>query len=335
MGEKILSVDHINRSSSSYRRKLIPVDTGSKNVIEWILHSGVKEKFTEITISFDELKNSTFIKFENNGRNQDLLTPEVLNRLSSLDTQQYYPAIGFRHADGRIEILDGSCRRAYVLNRDGLIKEFRLLLAENEITTLDAKALAKDIRSSLEQNLYEIGEQAKALKDAGMVHIEISKELGVSTRKISYGIRTQVIPLSVIKLFPVVNELTWQDYKLLIAIAPSLPDKILLSSQDLDVAEILEELTKLSLAGQEGEQVKAVPMPNKSKTTKTPLLTFEKGSRRKAQKVSSTSSVKYIFDRLGSKANEIIELKIAEALEIIKSQQVGEDEEEVESISED
>lgn len=327
-----INFDNIKRNATKYGKPLVKV---SDNEQEWELASGKKVKFIEKTISYEELRDNTFVKFEHNGRDQDLLTPENLKRLSSLDHQQYYPAICIKHSDGRYEILDGSSRCAYVLSKKGAIPKFRIMYTSEIIATKDAKKLAKDVRSSLEQHLFEIGKQANILLAEGFTQKEIAGQLGHSQRKISYAVRTQEIPQAVMKLFPIVNELTWSDYKKLIELSPLWPKDLtsIIKSEEIinlkEVNEIIEKLITLVSAIKKDEDLdesKDTQIKKKLKPTKTPLMEFKEGSRQKAQKIISgdTHTVQYRFERLGSEANKLLAQKIAEALELIKEMEIKE-----------
>ena len=308
---KIGDLSSINRNQTKYNKF-----QGSQPVkSQWVLHSGKTVDFFEEKIDFETLRDKTFVNFAVNGRNQKLLTDESLKRLSSLDNQQYYPAIGYKHDDGRIEILDGSSRRAYVLRKGGEIPTFRVMYCVGELSLKDARELAKELRTSLELHLYEIGEIAEEMFNKEMPQQEIAEILGYSQRKISYAIRTRAIPESVMKCFPVINELTWSDYKELIKLVPLLPKKIALESEFISVSDTIKALTKLTT--EQGVVAKEKPV---NKTIREPLLSFPSKTRSKALKITSSenNNVAYKFERLGAEANAIIEEKMKEAMELIK-----------------
>lgn len=93
-----------------------------------------------------------------NGRDQSLLTKESLVDLDSLEFQQFYPAVG-REIDGHIDVLDGSRSRAWFLLQESRVKTFRVLVIQEELSTADAKALAKQLQTAKEHNQREIGLQ--------------------------------------------------------------------------------------------------------------------------------------------------------------------------------
>ncbi len=307
---KGVSLGSINRSTTQF--------PGRNNIgKKWVLASGAEATFVERDISYDILESKTFVDFEVNGRWQELLTDAVLSRLSSLDKQQFMPAIGIEHDNGQIEILDGSNRRAYILSKNGEISSLRALITKSKISKDDAKALAKEIRSGLEQCLYEIGMLAKPYEKQGKSQREIAKLIGFSQSKINKGLKTRSIPEEIIKLFPSAYDLTWPDYQSLIEISKAL--KLPLSQEQYkelagltSVDKIIETLSSYI------EHCKNTSKPQKKAPSKiiSNLLEFEKGSRKKAEKQVSSDgkTTTYRFVRVGAEADAIIEQKLQEAL---------------------
>lgn len=183
--------------------------------MEWTLASGAKALFNEVALSHDQVKEDTVVTFHVNGRDQSLLTKESLEDLNSLEFQQFYPAVG-RQVDGKIDVLDGSRRRAWFLLQEGHIKEFRILVTNDELSMADAKALAKQLQTAKEHNQREIGLQCKALMDSGEYTQEyIAKMVGISRPAVSKALKAASIDARIIALFPVVNELSHADYYVL------------------------------------------------------------------------------------------------------------------------
>ena len=183
--------------------------------IEWTLASGAKALFNEVTLSHTQVKEDTFVTFHVNGRDQSLLTKESLKDLNSLEFQQFYPAVG-RQVDGKIDVLDGSRRRAWFLIQEGHIKEFRILVTNDKLSMADAKALAKQLQTAKEHNQREIGLQCKALMDSGeYTQEDIAKMVGISRPAVSKALKAASIDARIIALFPVVNELSHTDYSVL------------------------------------------------------------------------------------------------------------------------
>ncbi|MFA1563123.1 ParB family protein [Aliivibrio fischeri] len=183
--------------------------------IEWTLASGAKALFNEVILSHAQVKKDTVVTFHVNGRDQSLLTKESLEDLNSLEFQQFYPAVG-RQVDGKIDVLDGSRRRAWFLLQEGRIKEFRILVTNDELSMADAKALAKQLQTAKEHNQREIGLQCKVLMDSGeYTQEDIAKMIGISRPAVSKALKAASIDARIIALFPVVNELSHADYSVL------------------------------------------------------------------------------------------------------------------------
>lgn len=182
----------------------------------WQLASGNTAKFEEITLTYEQVVDKTFVNFDINGRDQSLLTEESLQDLSSLSFQQFYPAVG-HEAHGKIDILDGSRRRAWFLLQQGKIKEFRILVTQEQLEPSDAKALAKQLQTAKEHNLREIGKQCLTMQTAheGITQAEIAKKMGLSQAGVSKAMKAASIADELIQLFPIANALSHPDYTLL------------------------------------------------------------------------------------------------------------------------
>ncbi|MFA0038587.1 ParB family protein [Vibrio chagasii] len=181
----------------------------------WQLASGSTATFNEVTLSHDQVKQNSFVTFDVNGRDQSLLTKESLEDLNSLEFQQFYPAVG-REIDGRIDVLDGSRRRAWFLLQEGRIKTFRILVTQDELSTADAKTLAKQLQTAKEHNQREIGLQCKTLmKNGELTQEDTAKILNISRQAVGRALKAASIDSQLLALFPVVNDLSHTDYSLL------------------------------------------------------------------------------------------------------------------------
>lgn len=192
----------------------------------WQLASGATATFNELTLSFDQVRNNTFVTFDVNGRDQATLTPESLADLDSLSMQQFYPAVG-REVDGKIDILDGSRRRAWFLLQEGKVDAFRILVTKDDLSFADAKALAKQLQTAKEHNLREIGMQCLALKnaDSSLTQAGIANILGLSQAGVSKAIKAASVHPELVGLFPIVNDLAHPDYTLLASVELELNSK--------------------------------------------------------------------------------------------------------------
>lgn len=184
--------------------------------VVWQLASGNSATFNEVTLSNEQVSQNTLVTFDVNGRDQSLLTKESLEDLNSLEFQQFYPAVG-REVDGKIDVLDGSRRRAWFLLQEGRVKTFRILVTQDDISIADAKALAKQLQTAKEHNLREVGLQCVAIKKANkhITQAEIAQQVGLSQAGVSKAIRAAQISDKLVTLFPDSNALSHPDYTLL------------------------------------------------------------------------------------------------------------------------
>ncbi|HHR6143656.1 TPA: ParB family protein [Providencia alcalifaciens] len=204
----------------------VPLSQGGniqdKHSQRFILKSGHSARFDLEHIPAEELADKTFVRFSVNGRDQSALTPESLVDITrTIKLQQFFPAIGFRQ-HGKIEILDGSRRRAAaLLCHVGLT----ILVTDSEISSDDARQLANDIQTAKEHNLREIGLRLLQLRDKGMSQKEIALYENLSTAKVTRAIQAASVPEYLVSLFPVQAELSYSDYKFLLKIESQIFNK--------------------------------------------------------------------------------------------------------------
>lgn len=215
--------------------------TSAEQAQRFILKSGKTAVFHMISIPADELGEQTFVRFLVNGRDQNALTPESLADITrTIKLQQFFPAIGYRHGD-RIEILDGSRRRAAALIcHVGL----NVLVTETEISHDDARQLAADIQTAKEHNLRETGLRLLQLREKGMSQKEIALSEHLSAAKVTRAIQAASVPDDLVVLFPVQSELSHSDYKALL-----LTDKLLCDRnvpRDAVLSEVNEKIREIT-----------------------------------------------------------------------------------------
>ena len=202
------------QDAAEYLQKQFGIEAVGQAMV-WQLSSGATANFNEVTLSYNQVKADTVVTFDVNGRDQSLLTKESLEDLNSLEFQQFYPAVG-REVDGKIDVLDGSRRRAWFLLQEGRVKEFRILVTQDDISTADAKALAKQLQTAKEHNQREIGLQCKMIMESSAsTQDDVAKILGISRQAVGRALKAASIDAKLIALFPIVNDLSHTDYSVL------------------------------------------------------------------------------------------------------------------------
>ncbi|KJF97107.1 ParB family protein [Photobacterium leiognathi] len=284
------------------------------------LSSGKKATFEFKTIPAETLAQDTYVDLLTNGRDQSALTPEsLLDITRTITLQQFFPAIG-RYVDGKIEILDGSRRRAAALEMQvGL----NILVTDTEINTEDARQLALDIQTAKEHNLREIGLRLLLLRDSGLNQTEIANTQKLSKAKVTRAIQAASVPSMMLNVFPIQSELVYNDYKTLLDIATLFEKKQLdvdslvntVSDEIDNVSEKLEpdELTKLALKLYREHSAIMVDKPKAEKAKVMALWKFD-DKNKYARKRNKERDFSYEFSRLPKNLQEELDLVIMETL---------------------
>ncbi|MGO3786292.1 MAG: ParB family protein [Pseudoalteromonas prydzensis] len=294
----------------------------------WTLKSGKNVAFTPVTLSYEDVRDNTTVTFEVNGRFQDDLTLESLQDLNSIITQQYTPAIARMH-EGKMDILDGSRRRARFLYEEGAIKEFHLLISSEDISVSDAKALAKELQSAKEHSLRDVGLRCQLIKDnhfnetgETLNQTGLAEQLGVSQSLISKALTAASVKNEILKLFPDMNQLAFTDYKVLKQVQDETESNNFL---DGFIDEIESEVISIdsNLAGDDYKNAVLALIKKASKkrsaTKKDGPVTTKlfdcKGNQRTAKKTEKGRKVSYTFDKITDEAKREIEEAIVALLE--------------------
>ncbi|EHN6806651.1 ParB/RepB/Spo0J family partition protein [Salmonella enterica] len=225
----------------NFNSQSVVVEASSDAVVQYFtLKSGRKVKFTRITIPAGEVASKTFVRQETNGRDQSALTKDSLKDIiRTIKFQQFFDCIGAQE-DEKIEILDGSRRRAAAIEaHTGL----NVMVTKEKLTVEEARQLAKDIQTAKEHNIREIGIRLLALKELGLNQKEIAQQEGLSQAKVTRAIQAATVPQELISLFPVQYELSFSDYKNLSELDNRLTEKSI--SYDELLENISVELTKI------------------------------------------------------------------------------------------
>ena len=213
----------MSKSTTSKRRKPIgrrldnpikldPEPTESRYV--YTLNSGRQAEFSLQKLASDEVESTSYIDPLINGREQAALTRSSVEEIcKTIIHQQFFPAIGRRDADGRIEILDGSRRRAAaIFSGVGL----DVLVTQEALNQLDARHLAASIQTAREHNLREVGLRLKLiLEQGGMNQSELATSQGLSPAKVTRALQAASVPMEMLSVFPIQSELTYPDYRVL------------------------------------------------------------------------------------------------------------------------
>lgn len=187
-----------------------------ESVRTFTLKSGATARFTLTMILHDDIETQTYVDATINGRDQAFLTEESVSDISrTIKLQQFFPAIG-REVDGRIEILDGSRRRAACVYSD---MPFEVLVTKDELSLSDARQLALDIQTAKEHTLRELGNRLKLMYPEHMNQSDIAAAEGLSPAKVTRAFQAASVPDEMISVFPSVGELSINDYKTLLDIA--------------------------------------------------------------------------------------------------------------------
>jgi ParB family transcriptional regulator, chromosome partitioning protein len=195
------------------------------------LKSGTTARFTLTKILHDDIETQTYVDAAINGRDQAFLTEESVSDISrTIKLQQFFPAIG-REVDGRIEVLDGSRRRAACLY-SGM--PFEVLVTKDELSLSDARQLAIDIQTAKEHTLRELGNRLRLMYPEHMNQSDIAAAEGLSPAKVTRAFQAASVPDEMIAVFPSIGELSINDYKTLLDIAEKA------ASRQISVQELAE-----------------------------------------------------------------------------------------------
>ncbi|AKL10008.1 TPA: ParB/RepB/Spo0J family partition protein [Kluyvera intermedia] len=286
------------------------------------LKTGRKVKFSFMTVPASDVSTQTFVKQETNGRDQAALTKESLKDIiKTIKLQQFFPCIGVTERE-KIEILDGSRRRAAAIFVHAPLD---VMTTTESLTYEEARQLAKDIQTAKEHNLREIGLRLLAMKETGLSQKQIAEQEGLSQAKVTRAMQAAAVPQELISLFPIQSELSFSDYKALLDIDLSLSQKQI--SYQVLVENIASQLDSIiaddSFA--EDEQKNAVlklisktslslvSPPLKDKAVVTPLWDFDEKDKFARKKIKGRN-LTYEFNRMSKEVQNDIDNAIESIL---------------------
>ncbi|MEX1843474.1 ParB/RepB/Spo0J family partition protein [Enterobacter cloacae] len=287
------------------------------------LKSGNQAKFTLSTILNGDIEEKTFVDPTVNGRDQRYVTPESVSDITrTINLQQFFPAIG-RIVGDRIEVLDGSRRRAACIF-SGV--KFEILVTEDEISLEDARQLAKDIQTAREHTLREIGQRYQLMYANGLSKDEIARAEGVSPASVTRAFQAASVPTEMVALFPVIHELSLADYQLLLKISDDLDSKgmsleILIGKVQTDInaapTESVSKLLILDSFKRNAKQMKPAPL----KTVQTEKLHEFEDKKQFARKKTDPSKrlVTYEFARLPASVQAELDKAIKQVMDSMQA----------------
>lgn len=217
--KKVLARGRVLGNSSSEFAKMLE---GEGNFRTFTLKSGKTAKFVSTVVFSGDIEAKTFVDSAVNGRDQTMLTPESVSDISrTIKLQQFFPAIG-REVGGRIEILDGTRRRAACIFSQ---TKFDVLVTKDELSIADARQLAIDIQTAREHSLRELGKRFEMMYDKGMSKDEIARAENISPAKVTRAFQAAAVPDEMVAVFPVINDISLADYHLLLKVAEDAKNK--------------------------------------------------------------------------------------------------------------
>lgn len=290
------------------------------------LKSGKTATFARQLIPHGDIEQRTYVDPQVNGRDQTTLTEEsVKDIIRTIGLQQFFPAIG-RVKDGRIEIMDGSRRRAACLFAEASLE---VLVTADELDISDARQLAADIQTAREHNLRELGLRFAIMNENGMSKSDIAKVEGISNAKVTRAFQAASVPAELIALFPVVSELTLPDYQLLLDVTDNA------KAESVEISDLAEQVRTMMSVNRNDRMTtdeqkteilsyfrsakrNLVPKKPKPLTTEK-LADFEDRNLLARRKVNTEKrSVSYEFVRLPKDTVDKIEEAIKQVLESVK-----------------
>ncbi|EBS5861427.1 ParB/RepB/Spo0J family partition protein [Salmonella enterica subsp. enterica serovar Richmond] len=219
----------LGNSNSEFARML----EGDGDVKTFTLQSGNQAKFVKTVVLSGEVESKTFVDASVNGRDQSMLTREsVIDISRTIKLQQFFPAIG-REVNGRIEILDGTRRRAACIFNN---VKFEILVTKDDISLADARQLAKDIQTAREHSLRELGKRLEVTYGTSMTKEEIALIENLSPAKVTRAFQAASVPDEMVAVFPVINEISLSDYQFLLKLAEEANNK------QMSVTELMDKV---------------------------------------------------------------------------------------------
>lgn len=310
----------LGNSNSEFARML----EGDGDVKTFTLKSGKQAKFVKTVVLSGEIESKTFVDASVNGRDQAMLSRESVTDISrTIKLQQFFPAIG-REVNGRIEILDGTRRRAACIYNK---VKFEILVTKDDIDLADARQLAKDIQTAREHSLRELGKRLEVTYGTSMTKEEIALAENISSAKVTRAFQAASVPDEMISVFPVINDISLSDYQFLLKLSEEanhkktsvkeLMDKVRQKLKALPDYPAIDKSKILSVFRAESK----VLMDRPAKTVETEKLKEFADRNQFARKKTDSKKrlVVYEFSRISNEVQSEIDEAIKRILEKLPS----------------
>ncbi|WP_148245194.1 ParB family protein [Enterobacter asburiae] len=243
---------------------------GDDNSRTFTLKSGSQARFVRTVVLSGDIEAKTYVDPSINGRDQAMLTPESVSDISrTIILQQFFPAIG-REVNGRIEILDGTRRRAACIFNQ---TKFEILVTKDEINVSDARQLAVDIQTAREHSLRELGKRFEVMYDKGMTKEEIAIAENISPAKVTRAFQAAAVPDEMIAIFPAINDISLADYQFLLQVAEDAKAKGISVDELMD--RVLEKVAKADHISGDKKKILAIFREESKSLKPAPVKQFE------------------------------------------------------------
>ncbi|MGL5335288.1 MAG: ParB/RepB/Spo0J family partition protein [Enterovibrio sp.] len=286
-----------------------------------------KVKFELLSIAANEIENKTTVSALN-GRDQRFLTQEsVQDIIDSLAIAgQFYPAIGNKLSDGRIDILSGSRRRQACIFTQ---KEFKVLVACETISREEAQFIAKNTNAQKPLSIVELAlAWQEALNNGQFIDQKsLAKAVGRSAASVTRILNATKIPSAWLLEIPDLYSLTHTQVTALVKAAAKLDEaELLFISEQLKKVRLEQKGCTEKLSNEElvSQIVNCVSnasktlKPAEKKTNVEHHQLFKAGNRSVKAKVERSANRMYQLNLQGKvltqRQVELLMSKLAEAI---------------------
>lgn len=311
-------------NSEKEKRRLLELGTTSTQLS---LPNDRKVQFELLTLAANEIESKTTVSALN-GRDQRFLTQEsVQDIIDSLAIAgQFYPAIGNKLNDGRIDILSGSRRRQACIFTQ---KEFKVLVACEPISRDEAQFIAQNTNAQKPLSIVELAlAWEEALNNGQFIDQKsLAKAVGRSAASVTRILNATRIPSVWLLEVPDLYSLTHTQVTALVKAAAKLDESQVLSiSEELKTVRLEQKERAEALNNEEMVAQIVNCVSNASKTLNVAEKKsnvehhqlFKAGNRSVKAKVERSANRMYQLNLQGKvltqRQVELLMSKLAEAV---------------------